>query len=355
MFQKSSIAVFVISFSLTTLLGACASPQLDYKSEVTRRMTAGNWVLAYASIEVALGAEESAMRLWAYDLIVANQPLRAAATASFSEEAMKKAFMLNDPITAAGVLEYRLSLYQKYASDEEVEIAKSNIQREFKSSNAARMTLLGARRGNANSLIVTDLVFNQLNSDDQSQLRALYPQVLLIPQKSIGKISSVQIIDKSRPGSTSGSQLGSALGQAAYIDRALSGRSYSAVGQIGAGIVGAALGSSLNKSPSQHFIFNYGVQLADGSVTGVVIDSSDSISAPVGQCVFVADAQEAPGYLCSDSVVGFLERAAKSNQRNSNSAKQITRSGVKCRISAGATLTLTTDECKRLDGEVVSN
>ena len=46
--------------------------------------------------------------------------------------------------------------------------------------------------------------------------------------------------------------------------------SYLAVGQIEVGLVGAIVGSSLDRSAETRFLINYGVQFMDGSVKAIL-------------------------------------------------------------------------------------
>lgn len=346
------ILIFPILFS--SLVSGCASPQVNYKDDALKRIADRNWDSAYGLIEVALGSDDSKTRLWGYDLIVANPELKLAATRSFSPEAVEKAFSINDPITANDIESYRLELYSKYASDAEIERASNTISKAFNTSNIPRLALQAARRATGSGLIVTDVIFQQLTSGDQASLKLLYPSMQVIPQQALGKIVSFQVINRSTAGSSSGSQLGSALGQAAYIDRSIPSRNYSAVSQIGAGLVGAIIGSSLNKSPEQRFLINYGVELMDGAVKGVTSASPDGIAAPVGQCVFVSDVKEAPTYLCSDTLVGFINRAGKQRVDGSGVKQSGLETGIKCKVSSVATLTLSPEDCRRLNGEATA-
>ena len=153
------------------------------------------------------------------------------------------------------------------------------------------------------------------------------------------------------PGSNAGSQRGSAAAQAAYIDRAFSRYSYSALGQLSAGLLGGVIGSSFNTSPQAKFLINYGVELRDGTIKGILISSSDGISAPTGQCVFINDLAEAPRYLCNDSIIGFIERAKRqtSNANSADVAKVQER--INCKIDVVGTIQLNAEDCKKLNGK----
>lgn len=352
--ENNILQILLATMLFSMLTSGCASPRYNYQGEALKHIEDKNWGKAYGMIEVALGSDEPKTRLWGYDLIIANPDLKIAATSSFSPEAVEKAFSINDPITANDIEMYRLELYSKYASDEEIERARHTVSKAFSKANIPRLALQAARRATGSGLIVTDTIFQQLTPDDQANLKLLYNAMQVIPQQVVGKIVSFQVINRSNAGSSAGSQLGAALGQAAYIDRSIPSRNYSAVGQIGAGLVGAIIGSSLNKNPEQRYLINYGIELKDGAVKGVTSGSPDGIASPVGQCVFISDVQEAPTYLCADTLVGFLNRAGRLKQNETIANEGGIEIGIKCKVSAVATLTLSPEDCRRLNGEAIA-
>lgn len=339
---------------VVALLSACATVSYDYRSEAAKNIAAADWSKAYEQVEFALGSDDGKVRVWGYDLLMANPPTRVAASQVFGDESVEKVFLSYDPITANDLLMYRLSLYSKYASDSEIKEASERVERAFQIANKPRLALLELRRNVGAYLAVTDHVFGQLTQEDQGQLKLRFPQMKIVPQAGVGKVVSVQVLDRSRQGTSVGAQLGAAYGQAAYIDRSISSRNYSATGQVSAGLIGAIVGSALDKRPESKYLLNYGAQLPDGTITGVIVSSPDGISAPIGQCIFTNDALQAPSYLCSDTIVDFLKRTADAGRSKGDSPPQQRSAGVKCKISEIATLTLNLEECRRLGGEVLS-
>ncbi|MEI6761631.1 MAG: hypothetical protein WCO22_14400 [Betaproteobacteria bacterium] len=101
-----------------------------------------------------------------------------------------------------------------------------------------------------------------------------------------GVIIDGQTVDESVKGNMFGSQLGSLLGQSSYIDGALyKGNSYSATGQVGAGILGAVIGSTLNKEAQPIFRTRYSVKLADGSIQMTDAVAGSAFRLPLTVCV----------------------------------------------------------------------
>ncbi len=170
----------------------------------------------------------------------------------------------------------------------------------------------------------------------------------VIELEEVGKIVSSQVINRSTPGSNYGSQLGSSIGQAAYIDQAIAGGSYSAMGQLGFGILGAVLGSSMNTDSQARFIINYGVQVFDGSVKSIQTYTPDESANPIGQCIWAHTLREAPNHLCTDTLVGFLNRIKSFHKENTDNIVN----SVNCRIEKIGSVKISREECSTLNGSI---
>lgn len=343
---------WVIAIVVLMHLGCASSGsgQKNFAGDGSRFFQAGDFERSYRSLEDALGSSDSATRLSAYDFIVAHPELKSAAARTFEPAALRKTFTTFDPSTALSVEQVRLSWYSKFASDEEISHASANIESALAMAKAARATLSAVRQDRGQALIVNEAVFFQLNAGDREKIKALHPSLQVVPVQSVGKLVSHQVIDKSKPSSIAGAQLGAAVGQAAYIDQSFRRSNYSAVGQVGAGLVGAVVGSSLDRPAETRFLINYGIETMDGTVKGLLTSSLDGIASPNGQCVFASDATEAPNYLCTDTLVGFLQRTKKFNVVGvtpDNVGLQ-----VRCKIDGVGALSLSREDCGRLGGQV---
>lgn len=332
------------------LLAGCASSgnQKDFIGDARLYYQTGEYEKAYRSVEDGLEATDSATRLASYDFIVAHPEVRVAAAQTFEPAALERTFSSFDPTTANSLERVRLSYFARFALDDEVSRAKANIDSAYLKANSGRAAVTTARQSSGQILLVNEAVFVQLSSDDQEKIRAGQPSMQVVPMQSVGTLVSHQVVDTSRPGTTGGSQLGSAIAQAAYIDQARLGN-YSAVTQLGAGLVGALVGSSLDRSPQKGFLINYGIKLMDGSVKAILNRSADGIAAPIGQCVFVDDATEAPPYLCADNLVSFLQRARSLNADKGGKGR-VTQ--IACQVSGVGTIQLSREDCNKLGGQV---
>ncbi len=115
-----------------------------------------------------------------------------------------------------------------------------------------------------------------------------------------GTVIDNQGIDQSSVGTTGGAMVGSALGSAAYIDRAFRpGNNYSAVTQLGAGLIGAVLGSQLDHRPVSQYHLRYALRRRDGEIVYSDSIQQDAFRHPVGMCLRIADLQPVSQTLCA--------------------------------------------------------
>lgn len=331
-------------------MAGCASSgnQKDFIADARRYYQAGEYDKAYRSVEDGLEATDSATRLGSYDFIIAHPELQVAAERSFEPVALERTFSSFDPSTARSLEQVRLSYFAKFALDDKISRAKANINSSYLKANSGRSAVTAARQSSGQILLVNEAIFVQLSSDDQDKIRIGHPSMQVVPMQLTGTLVSHQVVDSSKPATTAGSQLGSAFAQAAYIDQARLGN-YSAVTQIGVGLVGALVGSSLDQSAQKGFLINYGIKHIDGSVKATLTRSVDGIAAPIGQCVYVDDATEAPPYLCADNLVSFLQRARALNADKGGKGRGTT---VGCQVSGVGTIQLSREDCSKLGAQV---
>lgn len=201
-------------------------------------------------------------------------------------------------------------------------------------------------------IIVNSYIFKQLTVEDQRKLVQKYPLMDVTDENIVGRINSYQVVNNSIDGDNSGSKLGSLLGQSTYIDGSATSRSYSATGQVGAGIVGALIGGNFNKEAQRRFTITYGVQLIDSSIKTLSLTSSNESASPVGQCVYFESMKEAPYNLCVDSLVAYLGRvkifAANITGPSLTVAGSIER--VRCKVEGLGELSVPRDDCINLKG-----
>jgi len=103
---------------------------------------------------------------------------------------------------------------------------------------------------------------------------------------SYGRVTDVQIENRSTAGSSAGTSLGSLVGQTSYIDRT-SYQGYSATGQVVAGLIGGLIGSSLDSAPQVDYQLKYWIKTNSGETISVDRTGATQTHIPIGTCVEV--------------------------------------------------------------------
>jgi len=209
---------------------------------------------------------------------------------------------------------------------------------------------------NKTSLTINQLLWTEFSQSERATLLDKFPNLELIPAESVGIIQSVQAVNRSTIGTNSGAVLGGALAQTMYIDKAFSGsgKNYSATTQLGAGLLGALLGSSLDSSPTSRFIFNYGIRTLDGQMREVRVESGDEFTRPAGQCVTLPEVAPAPIGHCAVDKLQFLRKLSAIFQAPEGAivSNELTGINVKCRVPGIGLMTLEKNSCLQMEGTV---
>jgi len=118
-----------------------------------------------------------------------------------------------------------------------------------------------------------------------------------------GLVIDNQGVDVSTPGTTGGAVLGSAVANAAYVDRAFNpSNNYSAKTHLAATILGAVIGSSLDKPGVQQYHFRYALKLRDGEITYRESVQGSPFRHPAGVCLELLTLSPVPQVLCTQTV-----------------------------------------------------
>lgn len=197
-------------------------------------------------------------------------------------------------------------------------------------------------------------LWNSFTKTEQASLLEKFPNIEIVPSESVGIVQSVQSVNRSAPGTSSGALLGATVGQAMYIDHAFrgSGGNYSAITQVGAALLGAALGSNFDSAPTSRFVFNYAIKTLDGQIREVRVESSDEFTRPIGQCVMLPSVTPTETSLCGTDKVQLLKKLSAIGQAPVDALISNESSGlsVKCRIPGVGLMTLEKNVCIQMDG-----
>jgi len=102
-----------------------------------------------------------------------------------------------------------------------------------------------------------------------------------------GRVVDVQIANESRINNNSGAALGSIVGQAAYLDNS-TWQSYSVLGQVGAAIAGATIGSAADQPTQIRYKLSYWIRLNDAETIKIAQHGDSQTHIPEATCVKVS-------------------------------------------------------------------
>ena len=157
------------------------------------------------------------------------------------------------------------------------------------------------------SALITKSIWEKLSEAEKISITTDYDIKILSPD-SFGVITDVQGADQSNPGTNAGAALGGAVASAAYLDRGLRGNNYSAGGALAIGLLGAAIGSTMDSAPSSKFQFRYTVKLGDGEIQYFDEIKSTSFRHSVGVCILVPSLTLISQKVCNQTIESIRER-----------------------------------------------
>jgi outer membrane lipoprotein SlyB len=148
--------------------------------------------------------------------------------------------------------------------------------------------------------MITRSVWDAFSESERGDISRLYEARIVEPTQ-YGVIMDVQGADQSTPGTNTGAALGGSVASAAYIDRSLGGGNYSAKNHLAIGILGAALGSNLDRTPTSQFQFRYTIKTGDGEIGYFDEVKSTQFRHSVGVCVTVPDLSMISQQVCNQT------------------------------------------------------
>lgn len=205
------------------------------------------------------------------------------------------------------------------------------------------------------NIVVNQQLWNTFPKAEQASLLERFSSIEIVPAESVGVVQSVQTVNRSTAGTRGGAMLGGTLGSAVYIDRAFSGNnSYSATAQVGAALLGAALGSTLDSAPKALFVFNYAIKTADGQLREVRVESGEEFTRPVGQCVRIPSVVQVDAALCSMDKAAFVQKLSAIGTAPADAliSRELSGISVNCRVPGVGLMTLEKNACLQMDGKV---
>jgi outer membrane lipoprotein SlyB len=147
---------------------------------------------------------------------------------------------------------------------------------------------------------VTQASWINLSDAERKKITELY-EVGILEDDQFGLITDVQGVDQSTQATSGGAMLGGAAANAAYLDSAIRGGSYSVTNQLAIGILGAALGSSMDSKATSQFQFRYTVKLGDGDIKYFDEVKSTAFRHSIGVCVTVPSMTLLSQHVCTQT------------------------------------------------------
>lgn len=134
--------------------------------------------------------------------------------------------------------------------------------------------------------MIAATAWQELTGEERARIEATH-ELKVVPPQQFGVVIDVQGENQSTPGSTAGSNLGAAVAGAGYVDHAIRSGNYSALNQLGIGVLGAAIGSTADTMPTSQFQFRYTIRLGDGEIKYFDEVKSTSFRHSVGVCLLL--------------------------------------------------------------------
>lgn len=215
---------------------------------------------------------------------------------------------------------------------------------------------------------VTNGAWATLNQQQRDLVTSRYA-IEVADKGRFAKIINVQGVNESTPGTTGGAQLGGGFGQAQYIDKA-NWSNYSARSQLGAGLVGALLGSALDAPARTMHRIVYTLKSSDGAISVVEKVSQSPIYVAPGLCVDTTSFTPVNDGLCEDvlppeilSVIGQAENLTAPKLRGSSSVPLPASASpvpptipsgdaVLCRLGSTSSVSTTAEKCLQAGGTI---
>jgi hypothetical protein len=254
---------------LTFILSACVSaPTTSNFDRGLLNLNKGNLEAAYRFFEDSSAEHTATVR----ELIGTRPEIIKAGANTFSSDSLKQSILRYGKQESFKIEFKRLELFRSYASPDLLEIAELNLANEFSFELAEHYKNIAEKARVA-----------KLPEADQAQYWADMYKKWEESVNVYGRVVSTQLINESRSGSNSGSQLGALIGQAAYID-SRNIFNYSALGQLQAGLLGGILGGLANNAPATVYKKVYFLQIGSELKRVDIVDSSQ-ILFPTGVCI----------------------------------------------------------------------
>jgi hypothetical protein len=155
-----------------------------------------------------------------------------------------------------------------------------------------------------NSVAFADVVnvlvpaWNGLTDSEKAAIKKSH-LINVRPADAFGLVVDTQGVNESTPGSSAGAAIGASFAEAAYIDHAFKpGNNYSAKNQLAIGILGALVGSTMDRPAVAQYHYRYAIKMSDGEIGYRDAVQSDPFRHAAGVCLDLSNLTPAPQIMC---------------------------------------------------------
>lgn len=279
---------YVTTLIVTSLMAGCTAQVTrmeDYANQ-------GNWPSAFESMQYQMSKEMPDAYSRARNLVQDYPKVLQFGYETFAPDKLNK---YADHVGEVEWHNIRLKYFCAVATTEQCIQAKQNVHE--------------AERNIRPLIAVLKEFYEQLSPTEIHSLNARN-RIKLISRSEVGVVTDRQLQDVSTRGSSAGSQLGAAIGSAAYVDKSFSGSpsnwNYSTSGHLGAQVVGAVVGGVLGNRPAQEsYRIQYTIRYRDGHVAYVENLSSSPLGHSIGVCLRTTDLSLLDRSMCDGTIETF--------------------------------------------------
>lgn len=219
------------------------------------------------------------------------------------------------------------------------------------------------------SLKVSAIAWQGLSAEEKAGIQQKHV-VEVVASESLGTIIDNQGVDRSTPGTNAGAVIGGAVGGAAYVDRAINHGNYSGKTHVATILLGALLGSALDKPPQSSYQFRYAIRLGNGNVIYQDTYSSTPFRHAVGVCVFLPAVELVPEqHLCTQTSASLKSAMAifqmpsvpvmaiEDSHRATNESQtaESPAAAVSCKLGTLAPVKTSSEKCKLINGAIIND
>lgn len=230
----------------------------------------------------------------------------------------------------------------------------------------AALAALALSSAHAQTIVVSSQSWEGLTVEERAAIQSRYV-VDTRDGSTYGEIVDAQGIDLSTPGTNSGAALGAAIGNAAYIDRALKpDNNYSAKTQLAAILLGAVVGSALDTPAQAQYKFRYALRMQSGDIEYRDVLQSDPFRHAPGVCLDLNSVQKVPQSLCAAGPDSLRARYLKdvtlrqtpppalpATAEATSSEASKSDSIIQCKPKNLAAISTTREKCLIINGEIL--